>query len=657
MQPHRHCTFIPAGLVFGLFLTHGHPTATAQVVINEVSVKPASSAIAANDQSLKDCVNPSFGREYIELYNPDPCNAVDIGCFILATPRGGVSTGPQGAFRFPPGTTIPPLGFVSIGGALTGASFILPSYCTGPNAAFMGSSLARWFLDNADHFVALYNDVGAPLDVVYWTFGANQANRWNNPDYPGLSLPPTVIPNPPSCDQINQLAGPGTIPAALVNYAGASPALGTVLHRDQDGGLLWETNAQGTLNNCNGICATPVAFTYDATVTQPTCGTASGSIAIIPAGTGPYTYTWTPSVSATNIATGLAAGSYEVVIELNGCQSDTIIELAATNFPTAVQVTVADANCGADDGVITLSNVTGGTAPFAYQLNGGAFTPNTAFPNLAPGTYTITVQDANGCTFTTTAAVDQTNAPTAVQVTVADANCGADDGVVTLGNVTGGTAPFAYQINGGSFTPNTAFPNLAPGTYIITVQDANGCTFTTTAAVGEDELDLVTTIQTSFEGCAEDAGSVEVLVLSGGTAPYLFSFGDGPFTPTSSATGLSTGIQIVRIRDANDCEWMGSFNIPAPDAGALVFAPNSFTPNGDGVNDEWDITGACIESFECRIFDRWGTLIATLTAEDPKWDGSVSGQAPKTDLYVYLLNVQGLNGIIERYRGSIMLLQ
>ena len=579
MRPAVHFGSTLSSLALLVTFCLGTTTALAQVLINEVSVKPGTSTTGANDQSLKDCGNTAIGREYIELYNPDPCNAVDIGCFILATPRGGVSTGPQGAFRFPPGTTIPPLGFVSIGGALTEATFILPTFCTGPNASFMASSLARWFLDNADHYVALYDDTGVPLDVVFWTFGANQANRWNNPTYDGLSLAPTVIPNPPSCTPINQLAGPATIPATVLNYAGGSPALGTVLHRVQDGSPVWQTNAQGTLNNCNGTCATPVTFTYGAAVTQPACGAPNGTITISTAGTGTFTYSWTPAVSTTNSASGLAAGSYEVVIELNGCQQDTTIVLAASNAPTALQVTVTDATCGADDGVLT------------------------------------------------------------------------------LGNVTGGAAPFIYQINSGPFASTTVFPGLAAGTYTLTVQDANGCTFTTSATVAEAELDLVTSIRTRYEECAENGGTIEVLDVSGGTAPYLFSFGNGPFTSVTSLDGLNPGVGVIRVRDANNCEWSGSFSIPVPSADALVFAPNSFTPNGDGINDEWAISASCINEFECLIFDRWGQLISTLNAEDPQWDGTIFGQPAKPDLYVYLLNVKASFGSSDRYRGSIMLLR
>ena len=63
----------------------------------------------------------------------------------------------------------------------------------------------------------------------------------------------------------------------------------------------------------------------------------------------------------------------------------------------AVVVTPVDASCGLSNGSVTIGAVTGGTAPYTYSFNGGAYGAATSFPNLAAGTYTISVKDANGC--------------------------------------------------------------------------------------------------------------------------------------------------------------------------------------------------------------------------------------------------------------------
>src|SRR5678809_1035874 len=97
--------------------------------------------------------------------------------------------------------------------------------------------------------------------------------------------------------------------------------------------------------------------------------------------------------------------------------------------------------------------------------NGGTYSNTTNYTNLAAGTYTIAVRDANGCVFSTTANVNSSGGPTNVNVTPTDAACGQDNGSITIGNVTGGDAPYAYSINGGTYSNTTNYTNLAAGTY------------------------------------------------------------------------------------------------------------------------------------------------------------------------------------------------
>ena len=81
--------------------------------------------------------------------------------------------------------------------------------------------------------------------------------------------------------------------------------------------------------------------------------------------------------------------------------------------------------------------MTGGVAPYTYSVDGGAFSATLAYTNLAAG-HTIDVKDNNGCIFSTTAAISNTNGPTAIATTVVNATCGASNGTLTLGAVTGG---------------------------------------------------------------------------------------------------------------------------------------------------------------------------------------------------------------------------
>ena len=122
-------------------------------------------------------------------------------------------------------------------------------------------------------------------------------------------------------------------------------------------------------------------------------------------------------------------------------------------------------------------------APYTYSVDGSAFTATLVYNNLAAGTHTVEVTDANGCVFATTAAVNSTGGPTAVAVTTTDATCGTDNGTLTIGAVTGGVAPYTYSVDGSAFTATLVYNNLAAGAHTVEVTDANGCIFATTATV------------------------------------------------------------------------------------------------------------------------------------------------------------------------------
>ena len=301
----------------------------SQVVINEVMVKPGTDATSSVFQTLFSCTQPTQGNEYIELYNSDPCNAVDISCWILATPFNGISASSEGSIRFPAGTTIPPLGFLSVGGPASGATINLASLCPSSTTGNIITGGSRWYLDNLDSYIALYNSTGAPVDVVYWTLVANAANRWNNPTYDALVNAPTKITNPTGCSALTSLAGPSTLPLSIVSYAGQAPSMGTVIERTTDGGATWTTNSAPTINNCNGTCLTSSAFDLNATIVQPSCGNNDGSISFSPTPASTYFYSWPfPSSSTVSSQTGLSPGTYDITITNSvGCSIDTSIIL------------------------------------------------------------------------------------------------------------------------------------------------------------------------------------------------------------------------------------------------------------------------------------------------------------------------------------------
>ena len=113
--------------------------------------------------------------------------------------------------------------------------------------------------------------------------------------------------------------------------------------------------------------------------------------------------------------------------------------------------------------------------------------------------------------------------PTAIVTTVVNASCGASNGSVTLGTVTGGLAPFTYSFDGSPFTATTIYTNLAAGTYAVEVMDANSCVFSTTASISNSTGPTAIATTTTNETCGSANGTLTLGVVTGGVGPFTYS--------------------------------------------------------------------------------------------------------------------------------------
>lgn len=394
-----------AMLCFFALCCFGQISVNAQVRINEVLVNPQTNSTSSQFQSLKMCSQPTYGHEYIELYNANACDSIDISCYLIGYNNG---TGPlNGTFRFPLGTKIGPLSFLSIGGPNSNATINLTNFCSNPH---LSTGNDRWYLPNGDGYLILWNNNGVAIDAVYWTFNPGEANKWGTDS--DIQSAPTFIATGTSCPAVASLTGPSGIPAAspIVHYAGVSPSIGTVIHRTTDGGSTWASNATPTLNACNGTCAVSNAVNITAlNATNPGCGNNNGTISITQSGgTAPYTYQWSNAATTATI-TALSAGVYQVTVtDAAGCSDIASTTLTATSGTTTSSAVIIDAACGAANGAINLS-VSGGSGSYSFLWSNSATTED--ITGLTSGFYYISITDlSNSCVAVDTYQVNITGA-------------------------------------------------------------------------------------------------------------------------------------------------------------------------------------------------------------------------------------------------------
>lgn len=284
-------------------------------------------------------------------------------------------------------------------------------------------------------------------------------------------------------------------------------------------------------------------------------------------GTPGYTYSWSGPNGFTSSAANLAsigAGSYIVsVSDQNGCGITSTITLTE---PPAVNASLSTSSfnggyqlscSGSNDGTIN-TTVNGGTAPYVFSWTGpsGFISPGQNISSLAAGTYSCSISDTNGCAVTLNATLTEPVQLT-VQGTAQSPACyGSASGSIDI-QTAGGAMPYSYSWSNGASSEDIS--NLGSGTYNVNITDANGCAVSAGyQLVAPDSIALTVSSISPF--CSGQPGSID-LGVTGGTAPYTYSWSNG--ATTQDASFLSPGSFTVTVTDAHNCTSVISATINA----------------------------------------------------------------------------------------------
>ncbi len=292
-------------------------------------------------------------------------------------------------------------------------------------------------------------------------------------------------------------------------------------------------------------------------------GTTGTATAIAAGGTGAYTYLWNTIPAQTTVtATGLSAGTYTVnVIDGNGCSaatSTTITEPAtALSGSIASQTNVSVS--GGNDGSVTVAG-SGGISPYQYKLGSGTYQVSGTFGTLTAGSYTVTVQDINLCTFIVAFTITQPIPPLSGSITSqTNVTCfGTSTGSVTVAG-SGGVTPYEYKLDVGSYQSSGTFGALASGNFTVTIRDAALNTFDVSFSVTQPPSAVSGAInsQANVLCFGSNTGSVTISG-SGGTTPYQYKLGSGSYQVSGTFGSLTAGTYTATVRDANLC----TFDMP-----------------------------------------------------------------------------------------------
>ena len=275
------------------------------------------------------------------------------------------------------------------------------------------------------------------------------------------------------------------------------------------------------------------------------------------------------TAQANGIFNNLIAGDYQVaVLDGSGCRDTVYFAIAQPELLTAdIQInTLIDCN-GNDTGVAQVFPQ-GGNGNYTYQWSTSPVITTATASNLGAGDYSVTVQDANGCTATASVMITE---PDALEITLTpeDASCAglADGSIQAFGNGGNGALTYTWS-NAGSGTQQT---NLQAGNYCVTVQDANGCQAVACADVGAPTSIIVDSVSTVAVLCNGDDTGRATVYASGGAGNYTYLWDDGLAQIGQTATMLPANNYNVTITDANGCQAIAQATVNEPDALSLSF--------------------------------------------------------------------------------------
>ncbi len=345
------------------------------------------------------------------------------------------------------------------------------------------------------------------------------------------------------------------------------------------------TDASGCSTINSITFANPPPITSANNITNVSCnGGSNGSVTTIPAnGTAPYSFNWSPVAGSNSTLGSLSAGNYNCTItDANGC---TATATATVTQPNAITATVSSTNVtcnGGNNGTATVLSQAGGTAPFSYSWNTTPVQSTTTATNLIAGTYSVTVTDANGCSFTSNSTT--VTQPTAITVSATHTAsiCGQSNGTITV-QASGGVPPFVFSLNGGAGQASNFFNNLASGNYTVTATDANGCSFTTVEVVGVLPTVNIQSSNSTAVSCFGGNNGTISIVATGGVAPLQYNLSGNPQQPTPSWSNLTAGNYTVIVTDANNCASTVTVTVAQPTLLTASATNNGTTcsnPNG-----------------------------------------------------------------------------
>jgi|GEM_PF-1606825 len=352
-------------------------------------------------------------------------------------------------------------------------------------------------------------------------------------------------------------------------------------------------------------------------------------------------------------------------VSISGCDSivQTTVQLKNSIVGFGLSV-VKKITCNSgNDGAIGLLNPRGGTAPYSVQWRNGYNTDT--IKNLQAGNYSVTLTDAKGCA-TSDSIILQQPVPISANFTAVPPLCYPDAiGTINLNSISNATLPVKiifYNVNYDSIKTPYTFKNVSVGASSFSFIDKNKCRLDTTVTMPTApirQFNLGSDIRIALGDSANIGAAINFLPQNIKWTPPMGLNCDSCLNPI--AKPIVSTKYVVILKDSLGCTLTDNITVYI-DKRRSVFIPNSFSPNGDNINDVFtpfaDQTVDKINEFS--VFNRWGEKVYSLQnykldAENIGWHGDFKGVPSSVGVYTFFVNILYKDGKTETMQGEVTL--
>ena len=413
-------------------------------------------------------------------------------------------------------------------------------------------------------------------------------------------------------------------------------------------------------------------FNLTADVTPITCfGANDGSIKLtVDGGQAPITLEWADDPNAGISRTNLKSGVYSVLLtDSSGCE---INEIYTITEPAKLQLSAITSDAldcdNPNSGSIDLQ-VVGGNPPYTYVWSSGETTED--IKDLSANNYTVSVTDSKGCKAEQTFSVVRPFDITVDLSTDLRVVCETRDVYqVSKVKIDGGVLPYTIKWSSGdvSGANGEIMETNKEGSYSVEITDDNGCSKTvlfdiTLPKLGYPEFDYTSFYWETFDALTFND---PITFTNNSTENYLsvsWDFGDGNTSsdndPVHTYEKKGSYDVTLYVTYLSGCIYEIKKTIYVGDSYEIEL-PNAFTPNADGLNDTFRPVYYGFKTVDLKVFDTWGTLIYSETADGAKmigWNGTLNNKPATNGNYIYQVTGEAYNGETIIKNGPFTLLR